>query len=111
MEGGIPFAVGADVPALDDKQFWARLQAWREEALPGCGLDVDPIHHATVKFILLVGRLRFLILSCVITKPYGVGEQSRERGPRTPPPLTSHDARVAESCASGSVGQRWESAL
>ena len=29
MEGGIPFAVGADVPALDDKQFWARLQAWR----------------------------------------------------------------------------------
>ena len=93
MEGGIPFAVGADVPALDDKQFWARLQAWREEALPGCGLDVDPIHHATVKFILLVGRLRFLILSCVITKPYGVREQSRERGPRTPPPLTSHDAR------------------
>ena len=72
MEGGIPFAVGADVPALDDKHFWARLQAWREEALPGCGLDVDPIHHATVKFILLVGRLRFLILSCVITKPYGV---------------------------------------
>ena len=93
MEGGIPFAVGADVPALDYKQFWAWLQAWREEALPGCGLDVDPIHHATVKFILLVGRLRFLILSCVITKPYGVREQSRERGPRTPPPLTSHDAR------------------
>ena len=33
MEGGIPFAVGADVPALDYKQFWTRAAApwWKSE--------------------------------------------------------------------------------